>query len=94
MILSFDRDGDRDDDLDGDGVVNGDDCVPADAKVFPGAPELCDGLDNNCNDAVDDNPDCVEWIDDWDGDGFDDFLIRPAGAPDDRDRAMGAVMGG
>ncbi len=40
-------------DLDLDGVENGEDCVDAeghlDPTVYPGAPEQCDGRDNNCD---------------------------------------------
>ncbi len=42
-------------DADGDGVPAANDCDDANAKVFPGAVEMCDGLDNNCNGSVDDN---------------------------------------
>jgi hypothetical protein len=34
------------------------DCNDADASTFPGAPELCDGYDNNCDGLVDDDPGC------------------------------------
>ncbi|MFC2134745.1 MopE-related protein [Bacteroidota bacterium] len=35
-------------DGDGDGYTRFD-CDDADASIYPGAPELCDGKDNNCN---------------------------------------------
>jgi len=37
-------------------VERGGDCAPLDAGAFPGAPELCNGLDENCNDLPDDPP--------------------------------------
>lgn len=40
-------------DNDGDGVLQGDDCDDNDSTVFPGADELCDGKDNNCDGEVD-----------------------------------------
>jgi len=40
-------------DLDGDGVPpEGGDCDDLRAEVHPGAPELCDGLDNDCDGVV------------------------------------------
>jgi hypothetical protein len=44
-----------DDDDDNDGVNNDDDCAPQDATVYPGAIEVCDGVDNDCNGQIDDN---------------------------------------
>ncbi len=65
-----------DTDVDGDGVANIDDCDPLDATVYPGAPEICDGLDNDC-DGVADPPD------DDDGDGFFDAVCGGADCDDD-----------
>ncbi len=49
----------------------GDDCDDDDGSVFPGAIELCDGFDNNCNGEVDDAAETEIWPDN-DGDGFGD----------------------
>ena len=70
-----------DSDDDNDGVDDDLDCKPLDPKIFPGADEVCDGLDNNCIDGVDEGfPDsnndgianCVS--DDDDGDGVPDSV--------------------
>jgi hypothetical protein len=35
------------------GITGGNDCNNTDASIYPNAPELCDGKDNNCNGATD-----------------------------------------
>ena len=58
-------------DADGDGSIADDDCNDADAAVFPGAIELCDGVDNNCDVLIDnDASDAQPYYADGDGDGF------------------------
>ncbi len=52
-------------------VPNGNDCDDTEPTVFPGASELCDGLDNDCNAIVDDGNDLVVYQD-ADGDGYGD----------------------
>jgi len=61
-------------DADGDGVPEGEDCDDADAAVFPGADELCDGIDNDCDGWVDegDAVDATTWYEDADADGYGD----------------------
>jgi hypothetical protein len=53
-------------------VSNGGDCNDADAAVNPGALEVCDGVDNDCNGTADgaDATDATTWYVDADGDGY------------------------
>ncbi|MEY3210290.1 MAG: hypothetical protein RIT28_771, partial [Pseudomonadota bacterium] len=55
-------------DRDGDGRVGDEDCDDDDATVYVGAEELCDGIDNDCDDVLDP----VSYVDS-DGDGFGDL---------------------
>lgn len=56
-------------DEDGDGVKVPTDCNDADATIYPGAPELCDSKDNDCDGAIDDGA-SKTWYYDQDGDGY------------------------
>jgi hypothetical protein len=70
------------------------DCDDDDATVNPGAQELCNGQDDDCDDLVDDADDGVAgqllWYADTDGDGYGDPATsllaceQPEGATDDQ----------
>jgi hypothetical protein len=63
------------------------DCDDTDPSINPGAMEVCDGLDNDC-DSLTDPPDtfgCTVYFQDGDGDGYGDdtmsqCLCAPSGA--------------
>ena len=52
-------------------VENSDDCNDTSADAYPGAEEICDNLDNNCNDEIDEGARKIFYLD-GDGDGFGD----------------------
>ena len=47
----------------------GDDCNDFNATIFPGAPEMCDGKDNNCDGKIDEAVVNRTYCEDKDGDG-------------------------
>ncbi|MSP55364.1 MAG: hypothetical protein EXR69_07160, partial [Myxococcales bacterium] len=54
-------------------VSDSSDCDDADPNVNPGAADVCDGEDNDCDGTVDDDPAFHSiWYDDVDGDGYGD----------------------
>jgi putative metal-binding protein len=74
-------------DSDGDGFNSCVDCDDSNPGVNPGAAEVCDGLDNNCDSAIDEGDVCCP---DADADGVCDFDDNCESAPNpdqsDRDR--------
>jgi hypothetical protein len=56
-------------------VANSDDCDDSDNTIYPGATELCDGKDNDCDGSTDEGAGCALLY--WDGDS--DGYGNPAG---------------
>ncbi len=58
-------------DDDGDGFVASVDCDDANPAVYPGAVELCNGLDDDCDEDIDEEAvDASTWYADTDTDGY------------------------
>ncbi len=79
-------------DEDGDGWAACEECDDDDVGIHPEADEYCDGVDNDCDDDVDEDAvDASTWYLDGDGDGFGDVadsLVaceQPSGYDDDPD---------
>lgn len=58
-------------------VSNDTDCDDTEATVFPGAPELCDGLDNNCNLFNDEGLTFTDYYTDADNDTYGTGSSQP-----------------
>jgi hypothetical protein len=69
---------------DGEYIEDDTDCNDADAMTYPGALEVCDGGDNDCNGLVDDDAAPLTYYRDEDGDGYgvDDDTVEICGAPE------------
>ncbi len=66
-------------------VDNSDDCNDEDETIHPGADELCDGLDRDCDGVPDDEAiDALTWYidDDEDGYGSADYTVSACNQPD------------
>ena len=75
-----------DPDLDGDGVRASLDCDDNEALAFPGAEEVCDGVDNDCDGEIDGAlaTGARGWAQDLDGDTFGDAsaILMDCAAPE------------
>nr|WP_128796777.1 MopE-related protein [Corallococcus coralloides] len=66
-------------------VGNSGDCNDSNSSIHPGAYDYCDGIDNNCNGARDEDDSGSTWYRDADGDGYGnpnnstDACSRPSG---------------
>lgn len=58
-------------DVDGDGFRGKDDCDDENSDIYPGAAESCDGIDNDCDQAVDEGL-LLTWYADTDADTYGD----------------------
>jgi MYXO-CTERM domain-containing protein len=74
-------------DGDGDGTPNGPDCDDADPAIGPGAEELCNGVDDNCDGDTDEGCEGVDSTGGSDGDG-------DSGAAVDESDSGGSEAGG
>ncbi len=59
----------RNQDRDNDGYTNIEDCDDENPNIFPNQIEVCDGIDNNCNNQIDEGVQ-LEFFEDHDDDGF------------------------
>lgn len=63
-------------DEDGDGFYSFEDCDDHNPALSPGAAEICDGIDNNCDGLIDNGIIITTYYVDADGDGFGDAALH------------------
>ena len=59
-----------DTDSDGDGTPDCNDCAESDSSIYPGATEVCNSVDDNCDGIIDEG--CATYYRDADGDTYGD----------------------
>ena len=64
-------------------IAQNGDCDDNNAAVNPGAEEICNGIDDNCNGEIDEDLNCVIFYRDNDNDGFGDSnnTMQGSGTP-------------
>lgn len=63
------------DDLDQDGFYSYEDCDDTNPDINPLRPEICNGVDDDCNGDIDDGLQVFTYYEDADGDGYGDVAV-------------------
>jgi|GEM_PF-1069251 hypothetical protein len=72
-------------------VADNTDCDDTDPATFPGAQELCDGVDNDCDEEIDEYVSDAVWYLDADGDSYGDpnaFMANGCEEPESQGFAL------
>jgi len=70
LVLSFTLGDDQCTDEDNDGFLAYEDCDDTNSQIYPGAIELCNNIDDNCNGQIDEGFTLVRYYLDSDEDGY------------------------